>query len=77
MPTPIEHDQPVPEPETPGANDRVVVYKDASGLYRWRRVAANNRKISASGESFSDHYGAVRAAERANPGFTAVTEDDE
>lgn len=55
-------------------NDRVIVYPDIAGQYRWRRMAGNHRKISASGEAFFDLSTAKRAAERANPGVEIVVE---
>ncbi len=43
---------------------RVVVYKDESGQWRWRRVAANNRIVADSGEGYThqgDCFDALRA----------------
>lgn len=31
---------------------RYVLYTDSTGLYRWHLLAANNRKIADSGESY-------------------------
>lgn len=47
--------------------DRVIVFKDEAGEYRWHRKAANNEIISDSGEGYADLPGARSAAERANP----------
>lgn len=50
--------------------DRLDVYEDRAGEWRWRRVAeGNNEPISASNEWFATEYNARRAAERANPDF--------
>lgn len=45
--------------------DRIEVFKDGGGSWRWRRVAPNNEIIS-SGESHTRREDAVRAARRAN-----------
>ncbi len=45
--------------------DRVVVYGDAAGEYRWHRVAGNGELIS-QGESHPREADALRAARRAN-----------
>jgi len=56
-----------------GPEDRVTVYRDNDGQWRWRRNAAGNyEKIAASGEAFSSKTAAVDAAERANRGTTIV-----
>lgn len=45
--------------------DRVLIYRDKAGDFRWRRVAANNEVI-ASGEAHDTQRDAIRAARRAN-----------
>lgn len=48
--------------------ERLIVYPDGAGRYRWKKLAGNNRTISTSGQSFSGKYEAGRAAQDANPG---------
>lgn len=48
--------------------DRVVVYDDAAGEYRWKRVAANNEIIADSGEGYQRRTDCLTAAVRANAG---------
>ena len=47
--------------------DRVDVYKDIKGQWRWRRVAPNNRIVSVWGESSRWQSSALRSAKRCNP----------
>ena len=54
------------KPEGPD-RDVVEVYPDDADQFRWRRVAANGRIISSSGEAFAHQANAFRAAHRANP----------
>jgi hypothetical protein len=42
--------------------DRVKVYKDKSGEYRWTRRAGNNQKVSNSGDGFERDYAILSAA---------------
>ena len=46
--------------------DRLDVYPDAAGGFRWRRVAGNNR-VLCSGESHTREADAWRAAHRSCP----------
>jgi uncharacterized protein YegP (UPF0339 family) len=39
-----------------------VIFADAGGHWRWRLVAANDRTIATSGESFDSESNATRAA---------------
>jgi uncharacterized protein YegP (UPF0339 family) len=48
------------------AADRVTIYRDQHGCWRWRRQAANGRIIAASGEAFARRWNAARSARRAN-----------
>jgi uncharacterized protein YegP (UPF0339 family) len=49
--------------------DKVVVYRDDAGEWRWKRENTGNHEVDGvSGESFDSHNNAVRAAENANPG---------
>lgn len=41
---------------------RFVIFADAGGHWRWRLVAANDRTIATSGESFDSESNATRAA---------------
>lgn len=52
--------------------DRTEVYEDAAGGWRWRRLAANNKIVGDSGESYTREADALRAAKRVfdNPGGT-------
>jgi len=42
---------------------KFVIYKDSSGNFRWRLVSSNGQTVASSGESFSSHASAKRAAE--------------
>lgn len=52
-----------PDPE----DDRVLVYRDKAGEWRWTRLAGNNRKVATSGEGYRAQGGALRAAAATNP----------
>jgi uncharacterized protein YegP (UPF0339 family) len=52
--------------------DRVVIYRDSAGGWRWRRQAGNNRIIADSGEAYTRRDDASDAARRANPGAVVV-----
>lgn len=45
------------------ANAKFVIYKDKGDKYRWRLVSSNAQTTASSGESFSSHEAAKRAAE--------------
>jgi hypothetical protein len=47
--------------------NRVVIYKDEAGLWRWRGVAGNNRVIGAAEQGFRFRWYAVRKARNAFP----------
>lgn len=52
---------------------RVEVYPDASGQFRWRKVATANGKVVADGsEAYTRKEEAHTAAERENPGVPVV-----
>lgn len=53
-------------------SERVKVYRDVGGQWRWSRLAANGRIISDSGEGYTRRWSAKRAAKRANPGIRIV-----
>lgn len=46
--------------------DKVVVYFDAAGEWRWRRVAGNGRIIADSGEGYKSKSFCVGMAKRVN-----------
>lgn len=52
--------------------NRVEVYKDAHGEYRWRRVAANNKIVTDSAEGFVKHAYALESARAYNQDVTDV-----
>jgi len=45
----------------------IHIYKDTSGEWRWREVAANGRIISDSGEGYRTKWGVKRAVRRSRP----------
>jgi uncharacterized protein YegP (UPF0339 family) len=47
--------------------NRVVIYKDEAGLWRWRAVAGNNRVIGAAEQGFRFRWYAARKARSAFP----------
>jgi uncharacterized protein YegP (UPF0339 family) len=53
------------------SDHRLDVYEDASGEFRWRKVALignlPDEIVSEGGEGYSDRSGAVEAAKRENP----------
>jgi len=53
-------------------NDRVEVYTDVHGEYRWRRVANNNQIVSDSAEGFVKHSYALESAGAYNKDVTDI-----
>jgi hypothetical protein len=47
--------------------NKVVIYADETGLWRWRGVAGNNRVIGAAEQGFRFRWYAVRKARNAFP----------
>ncbi len=45
------------------ASAKFVIYKDKSDQFRWRLVSSNGQTTASSGESFTSHSDAKRAAE--------------
>jgi uncharacterized protein YegP (UPF0339 family) len=43
------------------ARDRIEIYKDKAGEFRWRRVARNGRIVADSGEGYVSATNAIRA----------------
>lgn len=54
--------------------DKTVVYQDAAGEWRWKRVAPNGEIIADSGEGYTRLADAERAAARV---FDAPEGDDQ
>ena len=48
-------------------DDRIKVFPDLAGEWRWHRKAKNGEIISDSGEGYGSISDAARAARRANP----------
>lgn len=48
-----------------GRSPKLQTFQDESGQWRWRLKAANGRKASTSGESFTRESDAKRAARKA------------
>ncbi len=58
--------------------DKVVIYQDSAGEFRWRRKdARNGQTVSDSGEGYSRLHDAKRAALEVNPGLTIEVEPDD
>lgn len=51
--------------------DTVTVYRDKTGDWRWRRVAANGRVVATSGEGYRNRTHAEKMARKINL-FTKV-----
>jgi uncharacterized protein YegP (UPF0339 family) len=49
---------------SPGDSDRVEVYKDEAGEYRWKRIAPNNRIVADGGEGYTHLHDCMTSAER-------------
>jgi len=47
--------------------DKVTVYQDQAGEWRWRRTAGNGETIADSGEGYVDRENAMSMARRVNP----------
>lgn len=50
----------------PGKKDTVRIYQDRNGEYRWKRMRANGRIISDSGEGYTTRRRAVEGMRMAN-----------
>lgn len=51
--------------------DRIVVYKDKAGEWRWNRRAPNGDTVADSGEGYSTKGAALSAADREAEGTDA------
>ena len=58
----------------PPSSDRLEFWQDGKRQWRWRVVAANNRIVSASSESFTTKGDAKRNYKRVRKALTAVTD---
>jgi uncharacterized protein YegP (UPF0339 family) len=47
--------------------DRVNIYQDVHGEYRWTALAANNKKVADSGEGYVNKAWAKRMAKEMFP----------
>lgn len=52
-------------------SDKLYIYRDKSGEYRWRRVASNGQNVSVPGEGFTTKYSAIRSGVRKNKDIVA------
>lgn len=48
-------------------SEKVEVYRDAQGEWRWRRKEGNGEIVSTSGEGYLHKYWCVEIAKRLNP----------
>jgi uncharacterized protein len=64
----------VPNNEKESPVWKFEIYADIGGNYRWRLKASNGQIVASSGESFSSHANAERAAEnvRDNAGGASI-----
>lgn len=51
---------------------RIVVYQGTDGQHYWRLTAANGRIVADSGEGYTTHAGAMRAARALKRIFAAA-----
>ncbi len=56
--------------------DRVQIYRDASGEYRWRRSSANNRILCVASEGYDTRHHAFSMALRVNRGPYVLEVED-
>lgn len=52
--------------------DKVTVFKDAAGEWRWHRQSENGEVVSTSGEGYTDREHAERMARDLNEGPEAM-----
>lgn len=58
-------------------SERVYVYQDESGEWRWRKVAANGRVVGASEEGYVNKAYAMERAVEENPDATVALATEE
>jgi uncharacterized protein YegP (UPF0339 family) len=54
---------------------KVIVYRDKSGEWRWRRTAANGELVATSGEGYVNKKHCVDIASRVNVGTDITVEE--
>lgn len=54
--------------------DRVRVFQDAKGEWRWQALARNNEIVATSGEGYVEQSWASEAATRAFPGVRILVD---
>lgn len=59
--------------DTDRSRDRLEVYADKDGHWRWRRLAANNKIIAVSGEGYVNREHAVTMAQDINTSVDDLT----
>lgn len=74
-----DRDQPVTAAMNPHSllsrnNDKLTVFRDKSGEYRWKRVAANGKSIAISGESFKNWQDAFDICQSLFPKFPILVD---
>ena len=56
--------------------DKVSVYEDADGSWRWRRRSENGEIVSTSGEGYKARSHALLMAKSLNPGCEVVEQSE-
>ena len=56
--------------------DKITIYKDEKGEFRWRKQSENNRITATSGEGLTNHNDIVEAANHEAEGTDAVIVDE-
>jgi uncharacterized protein YegP (UPF0339 family) len=60
------------------SQDKVIVYEDSAGEWRWhRRAAGNHELVSNSGEGYRSKDWAIEMATRLNPDAELEVHDPE
>lgn len=49
--------------------EKIIVYRDQNGEWRWNTVAANNKIVSESSEGYRNRNYTLRMAREMNPGL--------
>ncbi len=55
--------------------DKVIIYSDKSGDFRWKRVSSNGRIVGASSEGFTDKRNCLRNFKRGLEKGFFITEE--
>lgn len=56
--------------------DRVIVYRDAAGLWRWRRLAGNNKNVGRSEQGYRSKWYCKQVARLRNLGVPVTVKKD-